>query len=68
MTPLGNIVVFFSIFVFCISDGGKKKVKWTPEEEEELQRVFEEHKDSGGETPFYLYMNIVLYEPKHIRC
>ncbi|KAK3512612.1 hypothetical protein QTP70_018623 [Hemibagrus guttatus] len=28
------------------SDGAKKKVIWTPEEEEELQRVYEEHKDS----------------------
>ncbi|XP_058228807.1 protein timeless homolog isoform X1 [Hemibagrus wyckioides] len=28
------------------SDGAKKKVIWTPEEEEELRRVYEEHKDS----------------------
>ncbi|XP_072522600.1 protein timeless homolog isoform X2 [Salminus brasiliensis] len=26
---------------------GKKKVTWTPEEEEELRRLYEEHKDSG---------------------
>ncbi|XP_051532398.1 protein timeless homolog [Myxocyprinus asiaticus] len=26
--------------------GAKKKAKWTPEEEEELQRLYEEHKDS----------------------
>ncbi|XP_076124222.1 protein timeless homolog [Alosa pseudoharengus] len=26
---------------------GAKKAKWTPEEEEELQRLYEEHKDSG---------------------
>ncbi|XP_051967519.1 protein timeless homolog [Xyrauchen texanus] len=26
--------------------GSKKKAKWTPEEEEELQRLYEEHKDS----------------------
>ncbi|GAA6107907.1 protein timeless homolog [Tachysurus ichikawai] len=28
-------------------DGAKKKAIWTPEEEEELQRAYEEHKDSG---------------------
>ncbi|KAJ7999282.1 hypothetical protein DPEC_G00213810 [Dallia pectoralis] len=27
--------------------GSKKKSKWTPEEEEELRRLFEEHRDSG---------------------
>ncbi|XP_060714550.1 protein timeless homolog [Tachysurus vachellii] len=28
-------------------DGANKKVIWTPEEEEELRRLYEEHKDSG---------------------
>ncbi|KAG1931105.1 protein timeless homolog [Pimephales promelas] len=28
-------------------EGTKKKGKWTPEEEEQLQRLYEEHKDSG---------------------
>ncbi|XP_012696574.1 protein timeless homolog [Clupea harengus] len=28
-------------------EGAKKKTKWTPEEEEELHRLYEEHKDSG---------------------
>ncbi|TRY66434.1 hypothetical protein DNTS_029844 [Danionella cerebrum] len=28
-------------------EGSKKKSKWTPEQEEELQRLYEEHKDSG---------------------
>lgn len=28
-------------------DGSKKKAKWTPEEEEELRRLYEEHKDTG---------------------
>lgn len=28
-------------------EAGKRKAKWTPEEEEELQRLYEEHKDSG---------------------
>ncbi|XP_060766710.1 protein timeless homolog [Neoarius graeffei] len=28
-------------------DGAKKKAKWTPEEEEELRRLYEEYKDSG---------------------
>lgn len=28
-------------------EGSKKKAKWTPEEEAELQRLYEEHKDSG---------------------
>lgn len=40
------------IVLLYISDGAKKKAKWTPEEEEELRRVYEEYKDSGGETPF----------------
>lgn len=39
-------------FVFFFRDGANKKANWTPEEEEELQRLYEEHKDSGGETPF----------------
>lgn len=43
------IIVFYSLI--C-SDGAKKKAIWTPEEEEELQRAYEEHKDSGGEPPF----------------
>ncbi|KAI4891573.1 hypothetical protein NFI96_016569 [Prochilodus magdalenae] len=28
-------------------DGAKKKATWTPEEEEELRQLYEEHKDSG---------------------
>lgn len=36
-------------FYSCpIREGSKKKAKWTPEEEAELQRLYEEHKDSGG--------------------
>lgn len=44
-----NIAVLFSSY---ISNGAKKNAKWTSEEEEELQRVYEEYKDSGGETTF----------------
>uniref|UniRef100_A0AAR2LSI5 Timeless circadian clock n=1 Tax=Pygocentrus nattereri TaxID=42514 RepID=A0AAR2LSI5_PYGNA len=40
---------------------GMKKVKWTPEEEEELRQLYEEHKDSGVpdivETLLPLLMN-----------
>ncbi|KAM9444217.1 protein timeless homolog [Clarias gariepinus] len=33
---------------YSADDGGtNKKANWTPEEEEELRRVYEEHKDSG---------------------
>ena len=36
------------MFVYICREGAKKKTKWTPEEEEELHRLYEEHKDSGG--------------------
>ncbi|KAL7837581.1 hypothetical protein SRHO_G00272920 [Serrasalmus rhombeus] len=42
-------------------EDGMKKVKWTPEEEEELRQLYEEHKDSGVpdivETLLPLLMN-----------
>lgn len=50
MTSERNIAGFFP--PLCVSDGAKKKAKWTPEEEEELRRVYEEYKDSGGDSFF----------------
>lgn len=40
------------IHMFIYIREGKKKGKWTPEEEEQLQRLYEEYKGSGGGVPF----------------
>lgn len=33
-----------------ISEGSKKKVKWTTEEDQELRDLYEKYNDSGGEN------------------
>lgn len=58
---------YYRFFLF-FSDGAKKKASWTPEEEEELQRVFEEHKDSEGVTPFTFMLILQISQQLRILC
>lgn len=41
---------FFSACSFFISEESKKKAKWTPEEDQELEDLYKKHKNSGGEN------------------
>ncbi len=56
-----NIVICF-IHMFIYIREGKTKGKWTPEEEEQLQRLYEEYKDSGGGVPVIHRVYCLVFE------